>query len=132
MLGVALAVLVAVGVAGYVYMGDILRMSYSVLGNVTGLIGYGESLLYNITSGREPRVSWDGYYRFVGFADRFRDLLVNLTGNVSGVVLGNSSVVGNNTGLRLVVEDGNGSSVYVLDRAYSVNGSLVLVFRRTG
>ena len=136
LLGFALAVLVSLGVVGYVYMCGVLEMVYSVLGNLTGLVGYGEGLLSNITCGREPRVSWDGYYRYVGFADRFRGLLVNLTYNVSGSVsLSNSSgagFVGNATGLRLVVNDNGYSTVYVLDRAYSVNGSLVLVFRKQG
>ncbi len=132
-LAVALTVLLVSGIVASIYMGEVLRMTYSVLGNLTGLVDYGEALLDNITSGKNIVISWEGYNKYMDFAKRLNTTITEMVNNITEETdnFTNNTVLGaNDTGLTIVVDYGNGTRIeYELVNTTTDNGTTTLVLR---
>jgi len=132
-LAVALTVLLVSGIVASVYMGEVLRLTYNVLGNLIGLVDYGETLLDNITSGKNTAIDWSGYNKYVEFANRLNNTIIEMTNNITEETdnfTNNTVLGGNDTGLTIIVDYGNGTRTeYELVNATTENGTTTLVLR---
>lgn len=132
-LALALAMIILSGTIASVYMAETLRLTYSVLGNITVLVNYGENLLYNMTHGENTRFNWNGYNKYIGYAHTLNTTIIEMINNITTETYNLTST---NTGITntvtpiIAIDYGNGTTIeYELINTTHKNGVTIFVLR---